>query len=740
MMKQAEGFIKETLGARTDMTGHDMPLLGRSRIGSKNLALFANKFGIQNGSKTLNKEIEKTSRSFHKGFLSGWFDADGTVSGTREKGYSARLCSTNREALGVAQRMLARLGIISTVYENRHPAGQRLLPDGNGGLKEYECKATHDLVVSKANLPLFCEVVGFTEEAKQSKLESFVGEIGKRGFYKEKYFSKIISIEKVSDEEEVYDCTIPSAGFFDANGISTHNCAEIILSKNDSCRLTVVNAYSFVEDAFTKDAWFDFKGFIKTAGEAQRLMDDIIDLELECIDKILNKIRDDKEPKSVKAIELGLWESIKTTCEKGRRTGLGLTGIGDTLAALGITYGSPGSIDLVGEIYKNLALGSYRSSVKMAEERGTFPIYSHKLEKDHPMIRRIMELDPKLAADYEKHGRRNIANTTTAPCGSISIQAQVSSGIEPAYHLEYTRRRKINPGDKAAKVDFVDPEGVEWQEYTVKHHAFARWQEVSGKKDVKDSPFYKATATEIDWEASVDLQAAAQHWVDHAISKTCNLPEDVSEDVVSRVYMRAWESGCKGFTVYRDGSREGVLVTKKFKVNNAPKRPEDLECDIYHMTVRGERWNIFVGLMDEKPYEIFAGLAEFISIPKSRKRGTIRKNGKYNVLIGEGDNQIVIKDLARVFENKTESAFTRTLSLALRHGAPIQYIVEQIEKGADKESEMFSLSKGLMRCLKNYIEDGTKPSLKKCRTCGSEDLAYMEGCISCNSCGWSKCA
>jgi ribonucleoside-diphosphate reductase alpha chain len=740
MMSQAESFIKETLGARSDMTGHDIPELNKARIGSRKLGSFANKFGLQNGSKVLNEKIEETSRDFHRGFLSGWFDADGTVTGTKEKGYSARLCSTNLSGLKTAQRMLSRLGIVSSVYENRRQAGVRKMPDGHGGLKEYLCKATHDLVVAKNNLRLFQEVVGFTEASKRNKLTEIVSEKRARGFYKEKFSSEIVSITELPDEEEVYDCTIPSAGFFDANGISTHNCAEIILSKNDSCRLTVVNAYSFVENAFKEDAWFDFKKFVKVAGEAQRIMDDIIDLELECIDRIVTKIKNDPEPAAVKAMELGLWQNIKSTCEKGRRTGLGVTGVGDTVAALGITYGSPGSIDLVGEIYKHLALGSYRSSVKMAQERGTFPIYNHKLEKDHPMIQRMMALDSKMAADYELYGRRNIANTTTAPCGSLSIEAQVSSGVEPVYHLKYDRRRKINSGDKAAKVDYVDDEGVEWQEYEVKHHAFARWQEVTGKKNPKDSPFHKATATEIDWVASVDLQAAAQHWIDHAISKTCNLPEDVSKEVVSDVYMRAWEKKCKGFTVYREGSRQGVLITKKFNINNAVPRPDELACDIYHMTVRGEKWNIFVGLYDEKPYEIFAGRAEYISIPRSKTKGVIKKNGKYNVHMGDGDNEIVIKDLARVFENKTESAFTRTLSLAMRHGAPVQYVVEQLEKGADKESEMFSLSKGLMRCLKNYIKDGSKPSMKECSQCGSADLGYQEGCVSCNSCGWSKCS
>ena len=574
---------------------------------------------------------------------------------------------------------------------------------------------------------------------------------------KEPSIQRMVSAKYIWDKiiDSAHDCAEPGLLFWDTcktftpsdaysskgfASISVNPCAEIILSKNDSCRLTVVNAYSFVESAFKGDAWFDFKKFIKVAGEAQRLMDDIVDLELECIDRIIEKIKGDPEPKAVKAIELGLWENIKTTCWKGRRTGLGVTGIGDTIAALGITYGSPGSIDLVGEIYKHLALGSYRSSVVMAKERGAFPIYSHSLESGHPMIERIMNEDAKLRADYDKYGRRNIANTTTAPGGSISIEAQVTSGIEPVYHLKYGRRRKINPNDRAAKVDFVDDEGQEWQEYEVLHHGFARWQEVTGKTDPKESPYHKATATEIDWEASVDLQAAAQHWVDHAISKTCNLPEDVSKDVVSSVYMRAWEKKCKGFTVYREGSREGVLITKKFRINNAPPRPEELNCDIYHMTVRGEKWNMFVGLYDDRPYEIFAGRAEYVSIPRSRTTGIIKKNGQYNVHIGEGDNEIVIRDLSKVFENTTESSFTRTLSLALRHGAPIQYIVEQLEKGADKDSDVFSLSKGLLRCLKGYIQDGTKPSLKQCKQCGSEDLAYVEGCISCNACAWSKCA
>jgi ribonucleoside-diphosphate reductase alpha chain len=318
------------------------------------------------------------------------------------------------------------------------------------------------------------------------------------------------------------------------------------------------------------------------------------------------------------------------------------------------------------------------------------------------------------------------------------------------YNLAYTRRKKINPNDQNARVDFVDDMGDKWQEYTVKHRGFKQWMEIARKKNSKDSPYHLATAREIDWEASVDLQASAQKWICHAISKTCNLPEDVSKDVVSKVYMRAWESGCKGFTVYREGSRSGVLISgdnapdrsrNKFVETHAPRRPEDVGCDIYHMSVRSEKWNIFVGLFDDRPYEIFAGRADFVDIPKSRKSGVIKKDrGKYSLHIGEDENEIVIKNLSTVFDNPTESAFTRTVSLALRHGAPIQYVVEQIEKGASKDSDMFSLAKGLMRVLKNYIKNGTKASLKQCPQCGSEEVAYQEGCISCVSCGWSKCS
>jgi len=577
------------------------------------------------------------------------------------------------------------------------------------------------------------------------------------------YNHKIVSIEELPKTHTVYNITVDNNHTLATitkttksktanrryDGVFTAQCGEIVLSPNDSCRLLVVNALSFVKSPFTPEAEFDWESYTKVVQVAQRLMDDVVDLELEAIDRILGKIEADAEPYEVKKIEIDLWTRIRESAEKGRRTGLGLTAIGDAIAAMNVIYGDPASIELVGEIYKQLALNSYRSSVTLAEERGAFPVYDHDLEKNHVFINRIMNLDPELKRRWQKHGRRNIANTTTAPAGSVSVMTQTSSGIEPVFLLSYKRRRKINPGDrKETRVDFVDDLGDKWQEYTVFHHGFQKWMEVTGKTDPTESPYHGATAMDINWVSKVKAQAAAQEWVCHSISNTTNVPEDTTVDTIKEIYMTGWESGCKGVTVYRDKCRNGVLVStdepkarssKKFTENDAPKRPEQLPCDIHHMQVRGEKWNFFIGLYNDKPYEIFAGLAEHVHLPRSRKTGYIKKNGTYNLYTVEGDNELIIKNLAKVFDNATESAFTRTTSLALRHGVPVQYLVEQIEKGADKENEMFSLSKGLMRVLKQYIKDGTKTTMKKCSKCGSKDLAYQEGCVKCQACGKSKC-
>ena len=574
----------------------------------------------------------------------------------------------------------------------------------------------------------------------------------------ENYNHKVLSVEELSGLHTVYNITvddnhtvslITSSSSNMQDGIIAYNCGEITLSPYDSCRLLLVNTLSFVKEPFTSSASFDFALFGKTVQDAQRLMDDIIDLEIENIDRILYKIEKDPEPEEVKAIELNLWKKIRKSCIEGRRTGLGVTAIGDTVAALNVVYGTEESVTVIENIYRELALNSYRSSVAMAASRGTFGVYDYELEKDHPFILRIMNLDPKLTTDWKKYGRRNIANTTTAPAGSVSICAQTTSGIEPAFQVSYTRRKKINPDDKSATVDFVDDLGDRWQHFDIFHHGFKKWMEVTNStvEDYEQSPFFGAMANDINWLMKVKAQAAAQKWICHSISNTTNVPNDTTIDTIKDIYVAGWETGCKGITIYRDGCRAGVLVNPTtrspsgaFADNEAPERPDFLPCDIYHMTVRGEKWNAFVGLMDNRPYEIFAGRAEYVSIPRSRKTGTINKNGKYNVQIGDGENEIVIKDLAHIFENTTESAFTRTISLALRHGTPVQYIVEQLSKGADKESEMFSLSKGLMRVLKNYISDGTEASQKKCSNCDAAgNLVYQEGCVTCHDCGFSKC-
>jgi ribonucleoside-diphosphate reductase alpha chain len=495
-------------------------------------------------------------------------------------------------------------------------------------------------------------------------------------------------------------------------------------------------------------------------------MDDLIDLEIEAVDKIIAKIQNDPEPDDVKRPELDLWNKIKSAALGGRRTGLGITALGDALAAMGFVYGSKKSIEMTESLYKTLALSAYKSTIKMAEERGSFPVFSHELEGNHPFIQQILETNPDLAADYKKFGRRNIALTTTAPAGSVSVLTQTTSGIEPAFMLFYKRRKKVNGDDPNVRVDFVDPLGDKWQEFMVYHRAFKKWMEVNNKteEDVKESPYWGGTANDIDWKNSVRLQAAAQKHVCHAISKTCNLPNDISREVVADVYMAAWESGCKGFTVYRDGCRTGVLVAetkpeeKKVDVDgqpeamvesHAPKRPRELTCDIHRINVRSsgdnESYLVLVGKLEDKPYEIFCGLSQHVEVPKKAKTGTLIKNGKkdgvatYNLQIPIGDDdQLLFRDVVELFSNPNHGSMTRTLSLALRHGVPVQYMVEQLQK--DKHSGLQSFSKAISRVLKSYIPDGTKSqSDKTCSSCGVEGLIYKEGCVTCVSCGWSKC-
>jgi ribonucleoside-diphosphate reductase alpha chain len=584
-------------------------------------------------------------------------------------------------------------------------------------------------------------------------------------------------VEQRVDAREVWkgivaamrDCSEPGMLFWDTvkqmtpaeayasfgyGSISTNPCGEIVLSAYDSCRLLLLNLWKFVRDPFTSKATFDYAAFADSTSKAQRLMDDLIDLELEAIDKILAKVKVDPEPSDVKRTEVELWQKIKNAAVNGRRTGLGITALGDAIAGMNLKYGSPESIELTDRIYRTLALSSYRSSVLMAKERGAFPIFSHDIERDHPFIKRIMAEDPELKQLYEAHGRRNIANTTTAPAGSVSILTRTTSGCEPVLFLKSRRKRKITAADKQARVDETDALGDQWQHYDLFHPGLAEWMKVTGERDLTKSPYHGATVEEIDWLKKVDIQAAAQKWICHSISNTTNLPEDVSTDDVEALCWHAWETACKGVTVYRKGSRDAVIVDEasihgqplQVVETHAPKRPKDLPCDIHRVTVKGESYLVLVGILHDRPYEVFAGLAEQVEVPKKAKKGILVKNGKkdgiatYNLRIPLGDDdELTLKDIVSMYDNTLYGAFTRTISLALRHGVPVQYLVEQLRK--DKNSDVTSFSAVIARVLsKGYIPDGTKATLEKtCSQCGSNQLAYQQGCVTCMGCGNSKC-
>jgi ribonucleoside-diphosphate reductase alpha chain len=542
--------------------------------------------------------------------------------------------------------------------------------------------------------------------------------------------------------------------------ISTNPCSEIVMGV-DSCRLLLLNTTGYVKNPFQDDAEFDFQLFFEHAQKAQRLMDDLIDIEIEKMDKILAKIESDPEPDHIKQVELETWKSLRETCLLGRRTGLGITGLGDAIAMLGMRYGSEKSIKFTDELYRHLANGAYYSSCIMAAERGAFPLFDHEVTDSFTehLFGKENDLGAVLKELHARHGRRNIALLTTAPAGSVSILAQTTSGCEPVFMTHYNRRRKVVEGEEH---DFVDALGDRWISYPVYHHNYKKWMDTMSPETLEGleanevqalSPYHNATANDVDWLASIDIQAAAQKWVDHAISKTVNLPEGTSRELVDQIYMRAWQKGLKGATVYVAGSRSGVLVSTEekkeddgqtFKQTTAPKRPEELPCDIHHCTIKGERMVVMVGLMDGHPYEVMGGKANKITLPKRFREGTLVKHprktiaSKYDLVIGEEeDDLIIIRDVISQFDNAEYGTHTRLISLSLRHGAGIEHLVTQLGKD---DSDMFGFSRVLARVLKKYIKDGTKASGgKACPECSSEDLAYQEGCLTCLSCGNSKC-
>ena len=586
--------------------------------------------------------------------------------------------------------------------------------------------------------------------------------------------------------ESIPDC-YADLGF---RTVSTNPCGEIPLCPYDSCRLLSLNLYSYVVDPFTDHAYFDFELFSKHAQLAQRLMDDIVDLEMEKIDLILAKIKADSQSEEVKSAEYHLWEKIREKSGKGRRTGVGITAEGDMIAAMGLRYGTQEATDFSVQVHRTLALNAYRSSVVMAKERGAFSIYDAKREEKNPFIMRLKEADAQLYEDMTRYGRRNIACLTIAPTGTTSLMTQTTSGIEPVFMPVYKRRRKVNPNDTNVHVDFVDEVGDSFEEYIVYHRKFLAWMEINGidtKKNytqeeiddlVKHSPYYKATANDVDWLMKVRMQGAIQKWVDHSISVTVNLPNSVDEALVNKLYVEAWRSGCKGCTIYRDGSRSGVMISVSRKdkkedeqakkesendLNSAEEhheycnckqpqvievRPKELDCDVVRFQNNKEKWVAFVGLLDGYPYEIFTGLQddeEGIALPKSVTKGKIIKQTaddgthRYDFQFeNKRGYKTTVEGLSEKF-NPEYWNYAKLISGVLRYRMPIDHVIKLVGSLQLKSESINTWKNGVERALKKYVTDGTQASGLKCPVCGQETLVYQEGCLICTNCGASRC-
>ena len=572
--------------------------------------------------------------------------------------------------------------------------------------------------------------------------------------------------------ESIPDC-YADLGF---ETVSTNPCGEIPLCPYDSCRLLSINLYEYVVNPFTENAYFDYEKFRRHVQMAQRIMDDIVDMELEKIDLIMEKIKADPQSDEVKCTEYHLWEKIKHKSSLGRRTGVGITAEGDMIAAMGLRYGTQEATDFSVEVHKTLALAAYRASVEMAKERGAFDIYDASREKDNPFINRLKEADPQLYDDMVAHGRRNIACLTIAPTGTTSLMTQTTSGIEPVFMPVYKRRRKVNPNDSDIHIDFVDEVGDSFEEYIVYHRKFIEWMRVNGIDTDKRysqeeidgliarSPYYKATANDVDWLMKVRMQGAIQKWVDHSISVTINLPNNVDEALVNRLYVEAWKSGCKGCTVYRDGSRSGVMISvdkKKKKEGEAAKpaapcrhpevtevRPRVLECDVVRFQNNKEKWVAFVGLLDGYPYEIFTGLQddeEGIVLPKTVTKGKIIKqtdeNGKHRYdfqFENKRGYKTTVEGLSEKF-NPEYWNYAKLISGVLRYRMPIEHVIKLVGSLQLNDESINTWKNGVERALKKYITDGTEVQGVTCPNCGQETLVYQEGCLICKNCGASRC-
>lgn len=697
---------------------------------------------------TFNRKIPKRFIYGNKnkicGFLRGLYSANGSICGQR-----ITLKTSSKNIRDEVQLMLSSVGI-SSYYTTNKPTKVKF---SNG---EYLCKESYDVNIT-TDRDKFVKIIGFIQEYKNDKAQYLLNNVSISNKSKRSY--EIKSVELYS-EEEVFDIKVDNKSeTFWNNGLDVSNCSEIPLCILDSCRLLVVNLFKHVVNPFLSSAYFDYEEFYKTCMVAQRFMDDIIDLEIECVNKIIKKVKSDPEPDNIKQIELDLWKTVLLKCKQGRRTGVGPTALADTMAALGIKYGSKESLEFVDEVYKTMKFGCYSSSIEMAKELGPFEIWDYEKEKKNPFLKRI-EKEHICIGEYasgkslfvngkdlyeqmKKHGRRNIACLTTAPTGSTSLLTEIehpihgtSSGIEPAFMLSYKRRKKINPGDKNARVDFVDEVGDSWQEFIVYHPAVKLWMKVTGETDITKSPWYGCCAENLNWKKRVELQSIAQKHIDHAISSTINLPSDVTEEQVAQIYEEAWEKGCKGITVYRNGCRDGVLVENKkvdaLVLTDAPKRPKELPCDIHFTTKKGKEYFVLVGLLNGKPYEIFAGI--YPEMSKYYEKGILKKisRGRYTLLGHDG--KLICENVADYLEDD-EEALTRLSSTSLRHGTPIDFLTHQLDK---TKGDITNFAKSMARILKKYIKDGTKVSGEQCPKCESVNLRRQEGCVTCE-CGWSKC-
>lgn len=760
-------FIKDKLNSMTKQEvnlsrdhGHKSFVISSSDAAVRDY--FENTLQVIRKEKGISESIWKSSSDCIKGFITGLFSTDGYV------GYNETLAkctivltSAHSELIHDVQKMLNFFGIRSNIRMSKVSAK---FPNKKDYGKLY---TRYDLYISGMHARKFGETFTLVSKNKQKSLDKIVNSTEAGSYTNSRDYLVVKSVEPTGIEEDVYDITVfdDTHTFLMETGVSG-NCGEIPLPIGDSCRLLAINLYSFVDNPFTDKAQFNWKSFREQVTLGQRLMDDIVDLELEHVEAIIEKVVDDPEPDYIKRVELETWQHIKEMGINGRRTGFGITALGDMLAALGFKYGTPEANAFVDNVMRFKKHVEYESSIQLAKERGPFPIWDWEREKDNPFLKRIQSEDPVIYEELSKHGRRNIAISTIAPTGTVSMMARTSSGIENVFLVVYYRSKKVNPNDKNVRVDYVDEVGDSWQEYPVFHPHFKTFLKVKGLSEsdiesltkeeidgwIKKSPYYGALSNDVDWVQKVEMQGLAQKHVDHSISVTVNLPEDIPVEKVHDVYMTAWRSGCKGITVYRDGSRTGVLNTKSKKVaeasdqilhTNAPKRPKVLKGDVYHVTAVGERWTVVVGLLGDDPYEVFAVKGE---IGKHRETGQVKrvKRGHYDLLDEQGN---ILAENFAADNSDEEASLARLISTSLRHGAKIDYVVEQLNKN---EGSIVSFSKAISRTLKKYATDEERVAklaeeaiFDNPLDCPNDGkgcvVQWDEGCPSCLTCGTSKC-